>query len=440
MRGGRGRDRSGARHSYGFGTSADTRRRLSSPVVLPALVGLGAVLRVASGVAQSRLPLEPDARGYLRLAEAFDYADPWAASLREPLWVALVKTWSAPFGYSPVALRTLTVLLSITVLAFSARLFTRHLSTRLAAASTAVVSCHGLLVLSAGRGLREELVGLLVLVCAAVVLERDVSPGRVAALVVAVAALSVVRLEMAVLAVALLLAAAAFRQVRVIAVLLAAVAALLAAGPWLASNQRAYGSATASADDAALFWYRVDRFGPQGVLAPDELPPHSARSMTWSRYVRDEVGPLPALARASAGTVGLVHDGVATAVWPLEDRWVDNRTRSTTVRGAARAVDRLVSVVAWMAPVLLVAGIWAAAVPVAVRGASAGLVLAGAAAYGLLWRLPFFDLRFIQFAVPFLALLTVAGVMHLWDCLWTKRNLGRRGRLTLVSAAGSAGR
>jgi hypothetical protein len=59
-------------------------------LVFVLLAGLGA--RLASLAIQSRLPLEPDAVGTLELAKDFNFANPWAASLREPGWIALVKT------------------------------------------------------------------------------------------------------------------------------------------------------------------------------------------------------------------------------------------------------------------------------------------------------------------------------------------------------------
>jgi hypothetical protein len=348
------------------------------------------------------------------LAEAFDVTDPWAPSLREPLWVALVKLWSAPFGYAPGALRALTVVLSVALLVGAAVVFARHLRPRLATAATGCVAFHGLLVFSAGRGLREELVGLLVLLCAAVILNPHATRTSTFVVAAAMAVLAAVRIEMGLLCLLLLALAVAVRQVRLSTFLLAALLAALAVGPWLANNSREYGSATASADDAATFWYRADRIGPLGVLQPGDAPPAGSERMSWYRYVVVVVGPVEAAGRVAVGTAGLLHDGIASAVWPLEDRWVENRTDNDALRSAARIAGAGSSWAAWAVLPLLALGVASRQAPVGPRVLSAVVVVSAAAAYGLLWSLPFFDLRFIQFSVPFLCLLVVTGAMDGW--------------------------
>jgi hypothetical protein len=375
------------------------------------VLGVGAGLRILSAVVQSRLPLEPDARGYLVLARQFDPVHFWAANLREPLWIALVKSWSVVFGYSPASLRALTALLSIAVLLASAHLFRGHLAPRPAIACTAVVAIHGLLVLSAGRGLREELVSLLVLGAVGVLISLRRGVRERLILVGCVAALGVVRLEIGFLAAVLLVAAALIRRVPWSFALLPVAVSVLLVTPWLVANEREYGSATASSDNAASFWYRADRYGANGVLQPGVAPDKDR--MTWSRYLFTELGPVEVAKRVGVGTVGLVHDSISSSAWPLEERWVDKRTDSPVVRAAATGASHLASGLAWLLLAVLAVGLVRTPHWQPLQVVSGVVVVCVTGAYAVLWRLPFFELRFVELVVPFVAVLMVSAITAL---------------------------
>lgn len=64
-----------------------------------------------------RPPPNADAVGYALAARRFSWLDPWAAHFREPLWIALAKATSAPFGYQVEALQGLSFVLSVAGLA-----------------------------------------------------------------------------------------------------------------------------------------------------------------------------------------------------------------------------------------------------------------------------------------------------------------------------------
>lgn len=389
-------------------------RRVRKARLLLVVLLIGAALRVLSLVIQSRLPLEPDASGTLALAESLDISDPWAASLREPGWIALVKAWCSVFGYSPDALRALTVALSVGLLLCSAALFYRHLRRRWALVATAMVSAHGLLVLGSGRGLREELVGILTILVARAVLERHSWRRPTAVLAAGVGAVAVVRWEIALLAVVLLLFGMVLRQVPVRFVAAGLAAAALTSGPWLVANDREYGTWQASSNQAATFWYRADVLGPEGVTAPASGSGQLVEGeMTWSRYYLAVLGPVETASRAAVGTAGLLHDLASRALWPLNDGWLEQNVRSELVRKVA-VLARLVSEVAgWFVLAVVMAGLLRSRRLPQLGVVSLLVVLAGCTAYGPLRSLAFFEPRFIEFTIPFAAVLAASGLASL---------------------------
>ncbi len=296
----------------------------------------------------------------------------------------------------------------------AAVLFSRHLTRRWALLATAAVGAHGLLVLSAGRGLREELVGILAILIVRAALERHEwrAPAVVAS--AAVGAVAVVRWEIALLAVALLLLGALLRRVPLRFVAGALAAAALTSGPWLVANERKYGSWQASSNQAATFWYRADVFGPEGVTSPSATSPDLAGGqMTWSRYYLEVLGPVESLSRVAVGSIGLLHDLASTALWPLNDRWLEQNVTSQPVRQLGSLVRLTADVAGWVVLTVVLAGLVRSRRATRLGVVSLLLVVAGCAAYAPLRDLPFFEPRFVEFTIPFAGLLLAWGLAGL---------------------------
>jgi hypothetical protein len=296
----------------------------------------------------------------------------------------------------------------------AAALFRRHLKREWAFAATAVVALHGLLVFSASRGLRDELVAILAILTASAVLGHASRRRGCLAVAGTVGALAVVRWEIALLTVVLLAVAAAVRRVSVLVFLAAVLAATVTSGPWLVANDREYGSWQASSNQAAVFWYRADVLGPEGVTSPQPgRIDSSEQEMTWTRYYVDVVGPKRALVRSMAGAAGLMHDLAATALWPLNEGWLEERVANDRVRRVGSLADGSSVAVAWLAVLAATVGMYRSR-----RGSGLGVVsvlvvAAGCAAYGGLRTLPFFEPRFVEFTIPFAAVLLVWGASGL---------------------------
>jgi hypothetical protein len=351
------------------------------------------------------MALEPDAVESLQLARSFSFRAPWAASLREPLWIAFVKAVAAPFDYSSFALRCSTTVLSIAAMLVAAWIFERSLSRSVALLASAIVALHGLLILAAGRGLREELVMLLALALAALVIARARGP-QIGLLV---GALALVRWEIALLALALLVVGALARAVPRTVPPLAALAVIALAGPWLLSNRSAYGDLLIHSDQHAAFWTRIQRLQDAHVDV-DEMPDASIRTegASWPRFYLHELGPIRSVERVLSGGAGLGDDLLSRAAMPVTDRWLDRHVTARPVRALGHAANVV-------APWLALLG-WAAAIAGLLRSRPGGIVIASAlvvvaacASYGALRALPFFDDRFVVFAVPFASVLLASG-------------------------------
>jgi hypothetical protein len=374
------------------------------------LVG-GVCLRVGSLAIQAGMPLEPDGKVYLRLASEMDVSEPWAASLREPLWVLLVKAWCSVFGYGALPLRILTTLLSIAGLLVGIAFFRAHLRRRSALICSGLVAAHGLLVLGAGRGLREDLVGLLVLCCAWTALAARRLPRSRAAWGAAalVGLLAGVRLEVGLLMLGLLVLAVVARQVPLRSALLGLLAVALVVVPWLQANAEVYGDPFASSNDAASFWYRADTLGPAGVDATGSGGGPPAAAMSWQRYYVEVLGPGTSVRRVAVGLPALLHDSLATAAWPLKDRWLEERVEDGRVLRAGRGLDAAADALAWLLLALACVGLARRAAWNRLVLVSAAVAVAGAVPYAALRGLPYFEERFISFLVPFSVLLAVVG-------------------------------
>lgn len=375
--------------------------RLASPEVI---LAAGIVARLAALLLHLQLEVEPDAKEALRLAEAFRFSAPWASSLREPLWIGFVKITTAPFGYSTVALRLVTTLLSIAALFAAWSLVRRRLSPRVARLVLAMVSLNGLLVLNSARGLREELVMILVLGVVAAVF-RPVPKAIVVGCLVG--ALSVVRWEIALLSVAMLIGAAAVRYLRATLPVMAAVGIVVLAGPWIASNGSRFGDPFVQSNQHASFWHRVyvrERLGRDAAV----------EHATWAGFYLDDLGPRQASTRLASGSIGLAMDVVADGAQPMGDRWLERNVGSPVLRRVGRGINRIAPIGAGL--------LWAVAIVGHVRRrviwhpllvASVAICAAGWLSYGVLRGLPYFDQRFIVFTVPFAAVILAEGLVAL---------------------------
>lgn len=367
------------------------------------VIGPGVIARCGSALVQGQLALEPDARESLRLARSFSFLAPWKASLREPLWIAAVKLVASPFGYSPTALRTATTALSIGCLVAAWLLFRRHLSRPVAMLATGILSLHGLVVLSAGRGLREELVLLLVIAGLHGTLSRRPHAITISAVV---GALSIVRWEIAILCIALLILATAMRRVPPRVLAGASLAVVVFAGPWLASNASEFGDPLLHSNQHATFWHRVYQRDTAGV--DDGL------SVTWLEFYAEDLGIGRTIRRAVTGAGGLALDVVADGPQPLSNRWLDRNVAWEIPRRAGRGINVVKPWVAGAVWVAVVIGLfrrrssWSPLLVV-----SGVIVVAGWLPYGVLRGLSFFDPRFVVFTVPFAAVLVAEGLLAL---------------------------
>lgn len=372
---------------------------------LQVLLGAGIALRLVSVFFQSQMPIEPDAEGVLELARRFSIAEPWAASEREPLWVGLVKAVSGPFDYQPWALRGFTTVLSIGALLLASWLFHEHLRPTAAMLATAIVSLHGFLVLNAARGLREEAVTIIVLAGAAVLLGRSTATSRGLALAGLIGAVAVVRWEISLLAGVLVLIASIARLVPTWTVPAAAVLVGLSAGPWLHSNATDLDDPLAHSNQAALFWYRAERFGPSGVDGSMQAfagPDH----VTWTEFYVHQLGLGESTRRLVLGSAGLTADAYGTALWPLQQGWVDNQTTSPVITAASSAAVAVRTIFGSLVALLTAVGLFRTRPWPRLVLFSTLIALPGLASYGALHGLPYFEPRFVMFVVPFLAAVT----------------------------------
>lgn len=126
-----------------------------------ALIGLG--LRLHAYFMLRGTPLEPDAQIYRAQALAKSFGHFWDANTVTPVHVYLVRIWYALFGISEPAQRSLTVVLSLLVVLLTFALAERLFGFTGAVIASMLVALSPTLVVSAARGLREEIVILEVL-------------------------------------------------------------------------------------------------------------------------------------------------------------------------------------------------------------------------------------------------------------------------------------
>ena len=383
----------------GLRRRADHSRRAALVIVVA-----GAGVRIALAAQLWRTPLDPDAREYVRLAKGFSYLRPWAASPREPLWVGLVKSATAPFGYSAHSLRVLGVVLAVAGLAAAWTFLSHVASRRVALVALGILALDPQLVYDAVRGLREPLTLLLMIPLLATLIggDDDAQLARLRRLVPStLVALLLVRWELGMLALVLALAAVIARRLRARRFVLAVVVGGALVAPWLVANGHRYGDALYHSNRAAVFARNLDVvYG--GKPGPRPTTPYSGPPITWTDYYLHFLGPREAAVREVSGTVANLHrllEGYPEPPWP---GWP-----ATGAVGRATAVGRAVvlSVAASLALVALVGTrppqrrrVWICSM----------IVLVDAAAYGVASRRV--DYRGLTWAAPAVAFVVATGV------------------------------
>lgn len=278
-----------------------------------AIIGVGTLLRAAALV---ELDASPDAYGYAVRASDWTPLDPWAASDREPLWIAWTKVISAPFDYSTVALQVMSFVASVAVLFAVRQLLTRWVGVAGQVSGVLVVAVHPLLVRDAALGIREPVVTLLVIALAIAVIDRrPVLVGTLVAVLVAV------RWEVGLLCFALVLLAVLASRVRPSAILIAFALAATMMAPYLASNAEHHGDPLHHSNRHARYYRNIEDALRSGEN-PYELPRFRGEPLSWGDYYLEYLGPNESLERISRGTL-LIAVSIAT---------FDTDARSSTVQ------------------------------------------------------------------------------------------------------------
>ena len=285
------------------------------------IIGIGVLLRAIVLAVTWNRPLDLDAGEYELLARRYSFAHPWSASFREPLWRALVKIATGPFGYGAHSLRIFTVLISIVALPVAwlllRRLITmRHLSERAAIIALAILAVSAQTNREASRGLREDLCMLLFFVFLTFLLCRPRTFRGAALIAVPIGLLSVIRWELATFAAGLTLLYCILRRVTWYAPVLAAIAIVVLSGPWLLANDHRHGELLYNANiNSTYYWkqeqtaaVRAEYATPSGVDPPIHL--------SWSQYYLDYLGPSVALKRFVLGYPKVAAKLVASQVVP----------------------------------------------------------------------------------------------------------------------------
>ncbi len=290
-------------------------------VALVGVLVVGAVLRAD---ATGRTP-SPDASGYLYMARHLSWLDPWRASPREPLWIAVVKLATAPLGYRIEAMQALSCLVG--VLALVACVWAlRQLGCRpwTVVAGTAAIAFSERLIVTAGQGTRETMA---VLVTAVAVGLAARSPRWLA--VLAAIALGV-RWELGLALFALSIVLLVGRVIGLRWVLVGAALGAVLMGPFLVNNAREYDDPLFHSDIHATFYANLeDTRGvvlTEPLLPPEErirpeiaVPMYRAPLISWGDFVLDVVGPREIAQREAKALVVLPVDALRLGwlPWPV---------------------------------------------------------------------------------------------------------------------------
>lgn len=416
---------------------ARLRRRVTYRSAALGLIIVGTVYRLIALVLNWGSRLDADAQEYLLLAKRYSFGDPFSASYREPLWRAIVKVTTGPFGYSPDALRTFTTFVSIATLPV-AWIFFRRLAARWSLHPRLPLIGFGLFALSqqvlrdAPRGLREDLCLLLFLAAAAPLLCADRSRRGTASIAVSIGVLSLIRWELGTLLVAVTLLFALARRVSPAAPVGAAVCLVALSGPWLLAHKERHGDFGYPSKVHATFYWKQEQ-SPTVVRRYLTAPGAEPRVvLSWKEYYLDHLGPAETLKRVVLGYPRLGAKLVASQIVP--------RSAAVSVLGPNQQGS------GWLLSMLAVG------IAIAVVGAAAGLrvwrrkrsepLFVATLAMLLLAIVPyaalaaFVETRVLMFAAPLVAIL-VASVAD--ACLPADVQIGRRvKRLAPTPAEGAA--
>jgi hypothetical protein len=376
-----------------------------------AMIAAGAIARIVALATSWSRPLDADAREYLLLAERYSFADPFSASYREPLWRALVKVTTGPFGYSPESLRVFTTLVSIATLPVAWLVFRRiaarwGLHQRVSLIALAVFALSLQLIREAPRGLREDLCLLLALVVASPLLTADRRRGAAVRVAVVIALLAGIRWELAALLVVIVTLFALARRVSLLAPAAAILCFVAVSAPWLLANRARTGDLTYHSKVHSTFYWKQEQ--PPDVLRRYATPPGADPKirLSWSEYYLDYLGPAESARRVVLGYPRLLAKLAASQAVP----------RSAAVRALGENQDGAAWLVILVA--LAVAGIVAAAFAVTrlARRAHAGPVCLSALVMLLVSIAPYaviagyVEVRVLIFTVPLLALLAACAI------------------------------
>jgi hypothetical protein len=295
------------------------------------------------------------------------------------------------------------VLLSLTAVIVFWPLATAVLRRAPSLVALAFTALNGELVWLAARGLREELVMILLIAFALSLLRSTLRDGSSLTPAIPVALLAVVRWELSLFALGILAVAALRRgtwKLPVVALLLSAVLA----GPWLLSNARHYGDPFYHSNLHATF-YRNEDLKAAGV---EVTKPYQGPSISWSSYYLRFLGPQEALRRELVGLPTLALNLPYHSVFPIRE------ARLQQLLSSSRAADALVAALRLLASIAAVL-VWAV-IPFAITRregraplvAIAVAIFAGLAAYAPLSA--HLDYRLVSFTLPFLGILFAAGV------------------------------
>lgn len=291
------------------------------PVAVVVIIAFGTVLRAVSLALSWNRPLDPDASEYLLLARRYSFAHPWSASFREPLWRAIVKIATGPWGYSAHSLRIFTTAISVATLPIAWILFrriavSRSVSLRAMWIALAILALSAQVNREASRGLREDLCLLLFLVFAAALLTRPMTFRAAATLAVTIGLLSVIRWELASFGLVVATLFAIFRRIGWQAPVLALVAIVVFSGPWLYANRQAHGKLFYNTDVHATYYWKNDQ--TNAVRARFYSPPAADPPihLSWSDYYLHYLGPLESARRVVIGYPKLAVKLLASQVVP----------------------------------------------------------------------------------------------------------------------------
>jgi hypothetical protein len=295
--------------------------RAGWPRPVLALIAAGAVARAAFLAADWNSPVDPDVTQYQLLARAYSFAHPYSASFREPLWRALTKIFTGPFGYGPNSARVFTTVVSILTLPLAWLLLrrlvrSRGVPERAAVLALAVLALSAQAAREASQGMREDTCLLLFLVFASLLLARPQGTRNAVLVALTAGVLSVVRWELAVFATAVTLLFALARRVRPLTPVLCALAVVLCSGPWLLANRARHGQLFYNTAVHSTYYWKEEQ--PAAVQARYHTPPavDPKIHLTWGTYYLHYLGPARSVERFAAGYPKLAAKLLASQVVP----------------------------------------------------------------------------------------------------------------------------